>query len=132
MNLRNGLNYSGKLINFKQNLTLNVSHNIYLYLFISMYVHLNLVDSSRQKGLMAVQLIGSIVLRVICYSAALTFLYFNAAKSVLSLDLFKSEIEAVPLAQKLMAFPSAEKGEISVTVWALITSIAMKELFNFL
>ena len=97
-----------------------------------MYVHLNLVDSSRQKGLMAVQLIGSIVLRVICYSAALTFLYFNAAKSVLSLDLFKSEIEAVPLAQKLMAFPSAEKGEISVTVWALITSIAMKELFNFL
>lgn len=81
---------------------------------------------------MAVQFIGSIILRILTYISIASLLYFNSSKSVFSLDLFKKEIEAVPFAENLLAFPSGEKGELSVTVWSFVSYVAMKEFFNFL
>jgi len=89
-------------------------------------------DSSRQKSLLAVQFIGSIVLRVLCYTSILAFFYFNAATSAMSLDLLKPELQKFPWIESLLAFPFAGKGDLSATVWALISFAGMSYLLNFL
>lgn len=109
---------------------INVLMFIVLIVLIVLIFRLPL-DSSRQKGLMAVQFIGSIALRIISYISIISFLYLNSSKSVFSLDFFKPEMDSMPLVEGLLAFPSGEKGELSVPVWAVLTNIAMREFFNF-
>ena len=100
-------------------------------IYISFYISL-IIDSSRQKRLLAVQFAGSILLRLITYAALLAFFYFNLKVTVFSLDFFRREIDSIPLFSDVLAFPQGEKGELGVVVWALMVNLAMRELFNFL
>jgi hypothetical protein len=129
MSSLNGLNYNVKLINFKPILISNVLISIMKYSFFILYLS---VDSSRQKSLLAVQFIGSIVLRLLCYTSIITFFYFNATTSAISLDLLKPELRKLPWIETILAFPSAAKGDLSAIVWALICFGGMSCLLNFL
>jgi hypothetical protein len=57
------------------------------------------------------------------------FLYSNAQNSVFSLDLFKPNLES-SIIETVLAFPSAEKGTVSVLVWALVLNVAFKEVLK--
>lgn len=133
MNLPNGQSFSVKLIPFKPILTRNVIvrdlTNVSWH-YNSMFLLSPFVDSSRQKGILAVQFAGSIALRVVCYIVAVYFMYTHAAQHAIACDLFLPELERFPLAVSALAFPSAPEGTVSVAIWALICNIAVKEALN--
>ncbi len=80
--------------------------------------------------MLAVQFVGSVVLRVICYIGVVFFLYTHAHQHAMAYDLFLPEFERFPLAVSALSFPSAPEGTVSVAVWALICNIAAKEALN--
>ena len=128
MNSLNGLSYKGKLINFK----LNSIRNVKKFYWDPFLLNSSILDSSRQKSLLAVQFAGSIALRLVSYTSLILFFSLNSQVSVFSLDLFRREIDSIPFAADVLAFPQGEKGQMGAAVWALMVYLAMKELFNFL
>lgn len=80
--------------------------------------------------MLAVQFIGATVIRICSYVAVVYFLYANASQHALVYDLFIPEVERIPLASRVLAFPTAPEGTVSVAIWALICNIAAKEFFN--
>lgn len=76
------------------------------------------------------QFVGAMLLRAVCYIAIAVFLYCHLDRSVMALDLIEDELQAIPYATTILAFPQASSGELSVMVWMALSVLAAKEALS--
>lgn len=87
--------------------------------------------SARQSRLLAVQWVGALVLRVLCYALALGLYWRRASAPVASVALLEAAVERRVDASWLLwllAAPKGERGTLSTFVWAVASAAAAREL----